>query len=74
MIGFAVLYFFIAKGLWNGESWARITAIVLSCLGVLFAIIGLGGGNIGSNLVSLIINGAIGGYLWFSNEAKTAFA
>ena len=73
MIGFAVLAFFIARGLWKGRNWARIVAIILAILGVLSAIISLVQGS-WSNIIGLIIHGAIGGYLLFSKDVKAAFA
>jgi uncharacterized membrane protein (DUF2068 family) len=74
LLALAVLSFFVARGLWKAKSWARITAIILSILGVIFAIIGMVGGEIGSNILGLILNGLIGAYLLFSEEVKKAFA
>jgi hypothetical protein len=72
-IGFGVLAFFIARGLWRGQNWARIVAIVFACLGVLYALISIGRMP-GQSVVSIIIDGVIGGYLWFAKEVKAAFA
>jgi hypothetical protein len=36
-LGLAVLFGFIAYGMWNLRNWARITAIVLSTIGAIFA-------------------------------------
>jgi len=74
LIGLAVLSFFVGRGLWKGQKWSRIVAIIFAALGVLFGIIGMVQGQIVSNIVGLVISGAIGGYLLFSNEVKTAFA
>ena len=38
-LGFAVLYFFIGRGLWKAQNWARILVIVSAGLGVLATII-----------------------------------
>ncbi len=65
----AVLYFFIARGLWKGQNWARIVMIVLSFLGVLFALFGLP-----ATIISLIINLAIALYLLLAKDVKAAFA
>jgi len=40
-IGVSILFFFMGKGLWKGQNWARITAIVFAILGVIAAIIGI---------------------------------
>ena len=72
MIGFAVLSFFIGRGLWKAQPWARIVAIILTILGVLSAILNITKGEWGS-IVSLVINGLIGGYLLFSQKVKDAF-
>lgn len=73
MVALAVLSFFIGRGLWKGQNWARIVSIICAFLGVLFSI-GLlftQGGL--SWIVSLVINGLIGSYLLFSQVVKTAF-
>ncbi len=72
-IALAVLAFFVARGLWRGRNWARITAIVLAIIGVVLAIISIATGSL-SSIVSLIIHVVIGGYLAFSNRVKAAFS
>lgn len=74
LIGLAVLSFFVARGLWKVQKWARIVAIIFSALGVLMALLGMVQGQIASNIISLVISGAIGGYLLFSKDVKAAFA
>ena len=74
LIGLAVLSFFVGRGLWKAQNWARIVAVIFSVIGVLFAVLGMVQGKIASNVISLVISAAIGGYLWFSSEVKTAFA
>ena len=67
-IAFAVLDYFIAKGLWNGKNWARIIVIVFAALGIL--------GGITSplnNIVGIIINGVIIWYLGFNKPVARAF-
>ena len=73
LLGIAVLSFFVGRGLWKAQKWARIVAIIFSVLGVLFAILGMVQGQVASNVVSLVISGAIGGYLLFSSSVKAAF-
>ena len=74
LLGLAVLSFFVGWGLWKVKKWARIVAIVFAVLGVLLALIGMFQGQIASNIVGLAISVAIGGYLLFSSDVKTAFA
>ena len=73
LIGFAVLSFFVARGLWKVRPWARIVVIIFSILGVLGAITGMIQGNILNNTFNLVINGVIGGYLLFSKSVKQIF-
>ena len=74
LIGIAVLSFFVGRGLWKAQKWSRIVAIIFAVIGVLFAVLGMVQGKIASNVISLIISAAIGGYLLFSNDVKAAFA
>lgn len=69
LIVMAVVDFFIARGLWNARPWARMLVVVLCILGVLSAIVN----GIIANLGSLIINLAIGLYLYLSKDVKKAF-
>lgn len=73
MIALAVLGFFVGRGLWKGQQWARVVAIILAILGIISAISSLVQGA-WSSIVGLIIQIVIGGYLWFSKEVKKAFA
>jgi uncharacterized membrane protein (DUF2068 family) len=73
MLAIAVLGFFVGRGLWNARNWARIVAIILAVIGFILAVISLVQGQFG-NIVSLVVNGVIGGYLWFSSSVKSAFA
>ena len=74
LVGFAVLSFFVGMGLWKGRKWSRIVAIVFAVLGVLLAVVGMVQGQIASNIVSLAISAAVGGYLLFSSDVKSAFS
>lgn len=70
--GFAVLGFFIGKGLWKGQSWARIVAIIFAILGVIGGLSSITV-NIIQGTIYLIVDGLIGGYLLFAKEAKAHF-
>ena len=74
LVGLAVLSFFVGRGLWKGQKWSRIVAIVFAVIGLLLAILGMVQGQIASNIISLVITAAIGGYLLFSSEVKAAFS
>lgn len=38
LLGFAILSFFIGKGLWKGDNWSRIVAIVIAILNIIVTI------------------------------------
>jgi hypothetical protein len=57
-IACSVLNFFIGKGLWIGQNWARIFILVITGLGALISLLSLEIGGI-------IINGVIIWYLGF---------
>jgi hypothetical protein len=84
-----VLSFFIGRGLWKGQNWARIAEIVFSVLGIVSGIFSLISDlvnmftnpsgitniltNIATTIVSLAINLLIVGYLLLNQEAKRFF-
>jgi len=72
-IGFAVLCFFIGRGLFRAKRWARITVIVIQTVGILFGLFYIFKGNIFLGIESIVISGIIGGYLLFSRRVKEAF-
>ena len=67
MLAISVLDIFVGRGLWKGQRWAWITAIVLLVLGFVLSLISL-------NILMIIIYGIIGAYLIFSKEVKKVFA
>lgn len=73
LIGIGILSFFIGKGLWKLRKWARIVVIVFSILGVISAIYNMIVGFQIGQIVRLLVDGIIGGYLLFSEEVKRAF-
>ncbi len=74
LIGLGVLGFFIGRGLWKARPWARIVTIVFAALGILMAVISMIQGDIAGNILGLVIELIIGGYLLFNNNVKEAFA
>ena len=73
LLGLAVLSFFVGRGLWKGQKWSRIVAIIFAALGALLSIVGMIQGQIASNIVGLVISAGIGAYLLFSSSVKSAF-
>ena len=69
----AVLEFFIARGLWKGQPWARIVAIIFAAFGVLGGLSNLISGAIVGAIFNIVISGLIGYYLLLTNEVKKAF-
>jgi len=69
---FAILDFFIGRGLWKAQGWARVLAIIFSALGALMGLMGLFSGSV-SSIVGLIIHILVLWYLIFSKEVKNAF-
>ena len=66
MLAFAVLDYFIARGLWNGKNWARILVIIFAALGILGSIWPF-------NIVTIIIDGLVILYLGFYKPAVDYF-
>jgi len=74
-LALGVFAIFIGRGLWKSRPWARVVAIIFSCLGILAIIwFMIHGGNVLSDLFVIIVQGIMGGYLWFNSEVKKAFA
>ena len=71
---FAILNFFIGRGLWKGRNWARIVVIIFSVTGLLGGIFYIVQGNLLNGIVSTFISGLIAGYLLFSKSVKEAFS
>ncbi len=74
MIAGAALFFFIGRGLWKGQAWARIVAIIFALLGIISAVNAFAQGVVLEGIFNLIVGGVIGCYLLFDNEVKAAFA
>ena len=73
MIGVGVLSFFIGKGLWRLKQWARIIAIIFGILGLFSTIFSMASGFIVTQIVSLLVDGFITGYLLFNKDVKKLF-
>jgi len=73
VLAFSVLSFFIAKGLWKAKNWARMLVIVFSAMSVLGLLTSLFTNFSFGSLVSVAVQGAVGGYLLFAKEVKEAF-
>jgi hypothetical protein len=69
LIILGIFYYFLARGLWKGKNWARITQLVFS---VLAALSGLA--SLPTGLVGLAINVAIIWYIGFNDEGKKYYS
>ena len=56
----------MAYGLWKGKSWAWTITLILSAIGIIFAIASIAAGNIGA-VFHIIINAVIIYYLYRPN-------
>ena len=72
LLAFAVLSFFIARGLWKGKNWTRILTIIFAILGILSTIVSLFSGRF-SSIIQLAIYGWIAYYLIANKEVKAFF-
>jgi hypothetical protein len=73
-IGFSILNFFIARGLWMGKKWARTIYIIFIILAILYSIYILITTSLISGLLSMILSLLIGWYFIFNKKVKQAFA
>jgi hypothetical protein len=73
IVGFGVLLFFVAKGIWKLRKWAKIVVIVLSILGIFSAVFSMIRIFALTHIVMIVIHGIIAGYLLFNEEAKRIF-
>jgi len=69
----AVLEYFIARGIFRRNNWARIVVVSVSALGIVGAVINLTKGMFAGGTFSLIVNGLIFWYLLSVSEVKKAF-
>ena len=71
-IGLAILDIFLGFGFWKGQSWARITTLILSGIGIVYGVTGIVSNfsdifSIGVNIVTIAIDGLIIWYLMRKN-------
>lgn len=66
LIAIAIAYFVMAYGLWEGRSWAWTLTLILSAIGIIFAIASIAAGNIGA-VFHIILNAVIIYYLYRPN-------
>ena len=69
----AFLAFFVGRGLWKLKPWARITAIIMSVLMIIYELYSMIIAFAFMQIMGLAIYIAIAVYLIFSKEVKKAF-
>ena len=72
ILGTGVLEFFVGRGLWKKQKWARMVAIIIAILGSIGAVISIV--QQGNGTFRLIIHAVIGSYLIFSRQVKAKFS
>ncbi len=72
-LALGVLYFFIARNLFKLRKWARVVAIIISSISLVFQIINISDGANFQIIVSMAINIFIITYLSFFKEVKELF-
>ena len=73
LIALGILELFVARGLWKLRPWARVIAILLSILAIVDAAYIMSIGFQAVQIVRLVVDCFIVGYLVFSKEARTVF-
>lgn len=66
-----VLYFFLGRGMWRAEKWAKTTTITISAILAVLTIVGASNGS--GDPGGLIGHAIIFFYLLFSKRVKKAF-
>lgn len=74
VIALGILLFYGGRGLYQGKSWARFLAIIVASLVIISSIVVMISGDISGNILSLIINLAIGSYFLFNIKIKEIFS
>ena len=73
MLLFAVLMYFVGRGLWHKQKWARVTMVVIAAVGFIGALSDFLRGEIVANIFDLIIDGWIAGYLLFNKKVQSFY-
>jgi hypothetical protein len=69
-----LLTFIISRALYRGKNWSRVLFIVFGCLGIVSGVWNIIDKNVSVAItISLVINIAITGYLWFNKKVRQAF-
>ncbi|MEI8364307.1 MAG: hypothetical protein WCF78_02530 [archaeon] len=71
LVALGAFVILLAINLWKFKNWARITNVVIICIGLLFLVLSLITGINASTIVSIIINGV---FLYFLAFNKTVIA
>jgi hypothetical protein len=74
LMGFAILAFFIGRGLWKGQNWARIITIIFEIMTIMGIVAGIIMGIYIYEVVISIVPLIITTYLLFSRKVKEAFS
>jgi len=69
----SILSFFIARGLFKFQKWARIVLIIFSVVNIIGGIFSIIEGNLTSS-INLVFNLVIASYLLFNKKVKSAFS
>lgn len=72
-LGFSILNFFVARGLWKLKQWARIVSIVLASIVIIFTVYSISNKFDFLSSIRILIRGPILVYLIFCKEAVNAF-
>lgn len=71
---FSIFSFFVGFGLWKCLNWARIAAIVISCINALSAVVSVAlMHDAFGNFLNILINGFIIAYLGFNAVVQKIF-
>jgi hypothetical protein len=63
-VGLAILLFFVGRGMWLGQNWARVLALVFAWIGVVADVFALAGErSVGVDIIGIVVNGFIIWYL-----------
>lgn len=72
-IAIGILGIAVGIGLLKYKNWARFIAIFFAVVGIALAILAMVKGSVSGNIFNLVVNGLMGGYLFFSPRVRYAF-